>query len=276
MPAPPPADQFWLLTGEVPSGPLTVAQVHAELAAGRATWQTPACPVGGATWLPLVQTPGIGPPALPRTAADARPPAAPPSSVAVATTPSIDEPASEGVDVATAATPASARRTTPSPDAPPAESPYIPAATPRPAQPQVAAEPVRTTAAPTDERPSKPNGSNRFWLLVGAETIGPFRVADIRYKLQAGELTPDAKARRVGTEEWVALTDAVGTLPPRLPVGPKAPPSGDAAPAEKPAPRQRTVAPEAPPGGGSTAPIEVRCGCGRLARSAPSAAKNFN
>lgn len=57
----PPADQFWLLTGEVPAGPYSVQQVHAELAAGRATWQTPSCPVGGTTWLPLHKTPGIGP-----------------------------------------------------------------------------------------------------------------------------------------------------------------------------------------------------------------------
>jgi hypothetical protein len=58
---PPPSVQFWLLTGEVPAGPYSVQQIHAELAAGRATWQTPACPVGGSTWLPLVRTPGVGP-----------------------------------------------------------------------------------------------------------------------------------------------------------------------------------------------------------------------
>lgn len=58
-----PVAQFWLMTGEVPSGPFTVDQVHAEVAAGRATWQTLACPVGtaDATWRPLVQTAGIGP-----------------------------------------------------------------------------------------------------------------------------------------------------------------------------------------------------------------------
>ena len=54
-------DQFWLLTGEVPTGPFTVAQIHAELAAGRATWQTSACLVGGNSWQPLIQTPGLGP-----------------------------------------------------------------------------------------------------------------------------------------------------------------------------------------------------------------------
>ena len=62
MPDPaPPADQFWLLTGEVPTGPFTVTQIHEKIAAGDATWQTPACPVGGSKWLPLFQTPGIGP-----------------------------------------------------------------------------------------------------------------------------------------------------------------------------------------------------------------------
>lgn len=70
----PPPDQFWLLTGEVPAGPYGVPQIHAELAAGRATWQTPACPVGGSTWLPLVRTPGIGPAAGPGAAS--APPAA--------------------------------------------------------------------------------------------------------------------------------------------------------------------------------------------------------
>lgn len=62
MPDPAPtADQFWLLTGEVPAGPFTLAQVHAKLADGEVTWQTPACPVGGTTWLPLLKTLGIGP-----------------------------------------------------------------------------------------------------------------------------------------------------------------------------------------------------------------------
>jgi hypothetical protein len=51
------------MTGEIPTGPFTVEQVHAEVAAGRATGQTLACPIGtaDATWRPLVQTAGIGP-----------------------------------------------------------------------------------------------------------------------------------------------------------------------------------------------------------------------
>ncbi|QJW93145.1 hypothetical protein [Frigoriglobus tundricola] len=53
--------RYWLLIGEVPSGPFAVAEVHAKLAAHEATWETPACAVGGGTWLPLVRTPGVGP-----------------------------------------------------------------------------------------------------------------------------------------------------------------------------------------------------------------------
>lgn len=59
----PPTAQFWLKIGEIPSGPMTLEQVHIELAEGRATWQTLACPIGTgeSVWRPLVQTPGIGP-----------------------------------------------------------------------------------------------------------------------------------------------------------------------------------------------------------------------
>ena len=55
--------QYWLLTTDVPAGPFTLEQVHTELTAGRATWQTLACAVGGQEWKPLVKIPGIGPPA---------------------------------------------------------------------------------------------------------------------------------------------------------------------------------------------------------------------
>ncbi len=177
---PPSSEQFWLLTGEVPSGPFTVAQIHAELAASRANWQTPACPVGGAAWLPLVQTPGIGPAAGP----DAAGPASSPGASA-------------------------------------AKPPDLPVA-------------------------AKPDG--RFWLLVGTETTGPFRPSEIRYKLQAGELSPDAKARRVGTEVWVPLTEAVGALPPRPPAIPEAPPAADTAAATPPAPAGSSASPSTPEG----------------------------
>lgn len=52
---------YWLLVGNLPSGPFTAEQVHAKLAAGEVTWETRACRLGDSTWLPLVQTPGLGP-----------------------------------------------------------------------------------------------------------------------------------------------------------------------------------------------------------------------
>lgn len=66
------AVRFWLLAGPTPSGPFTVAEVHAELAAGRAAWDTPACVVGATAWQPLLRTPGVGPHA--ETASPAPPP----------------------------------------------------------------------------------------------------------------------------------------------------------------------------------------------------------
>lgn len=80
--------QFWLLTGQVPTGPFTVEQVHAELAAGRATWQTPACAVGGHEWRPLVQTPGVGPTPVSPLA----PPPAPPESSSPPAEPAVPVP----------------------------------------------------------------------------------------------------------------------------------------------------------------------------------------
>jgi len=94
MPATP-AQQFWLMTGEVPTGPFTVEQIHTELASGRATWQTPACAVGGHEWRPLVQTPGVGPtpvsplapPASPASSSPPAEPAVPVPSVTVGAAP---------------------------------------------------------------------------------------------------------------------------------------------------------------------------------------------
>ncbi len=56
-----PADRYWLLAGETPTGPFTAGHLHAELAAGRLSWQTPACRVGESVWQPLLHTPGFGP-----------------------------------------------------------------------------------------------------------------------------------------------------------------------------------------------------------------------
>lgn len=227
--AQPTTDQFWLLTGDVPSGPFTVAQVHAKLATGDATWQTPACAVGGGQWLPLLQTPGIGP-------------SGPPVSGGVG------QRSSE-------ASPQPARNTSPATqNAPPAAVKGSP-----PHDDDGRPQPV---AEPNSAGPGQPGQSNRFWLQVGTDTTGPFRVADIRYRVQTGEIPTDAKARRVGTDEWVSLTDAVGSLPP-LHAKPKAPPAGRPVAAEQPASRRSVAEPE-PPGGGVSKTVEVRCGCGRL------------
>ena len=59
MPAPEAA--FWLLVGDTPTGPFPLVVVHEKLAAGEVTWDTRACPVGATDWLPLRQTPGVGP-----------------------------------------------------------------------------------------------------------------------------------------------------------------------------------------------------------------------
>lgn len=59
MPAPEPA--FWLLTGDTPAGPFPLAISHEKLAAKEITWETRACPVGAANWLPLRPAPGVGP-----------------------------------------------------------------------------------------------------------------------------------------------------------------------------------------------------------------------
>jgi len=53
-------DRFWLLVGNTPDGPFDVATIRARLAAGTATGQALACPVGGKAWVPLAQVPGSG------------------------------------------------------------------------------------------------------------------------------------------------------------------------------------------------------------------------
>jgi hypothetical protein len=58
-----PVDRLWLLAGTTPTGPFPAGHLHAELAAGRVGWQTPACRVGESVWQPLLHTPGFGPPA---------------------------------------------------------------------------------------------------------------------------------------------------------------------------------------------------------------------
>ncbi len=126
--AQPPADQFWLLAGDVPTGPFTVAQVHGRLAAGDATWQTPACPVGGGKWLPLLETPGIGPNgSIPGDTAEQP---TPPKLVPEPPAPQPGKPVP--------ATPTRSRATPPplpeAPPAPVAEPPVVSSPAPRPAE----------------------------------------------------------------------------------------------------------------------------------------------
>lgn len=85
------AVRYWLLAGPTPTGPFSVAEVHAELAAGRATWDTPACVVGATAWQPLLRTPGVGPHV--ETAPTALPPAVPGSTTPVPAPPPPPTPA---------------------------------------------------------------------------------------------------------------------------------------------------------------------------------------
>src|SRR5688572_5506450 len=71
------ATHYWLMTGDVPSGPFDIRQVHAKLAAGDVTWETHACAGGDSTWLPLARVPGLGPAAVDVPRADPAPPATP-------------------------------------------------------------------------------------------------------------------------------------------------------------------------------------------------------
>ncbi len=41
-----------------------MVEIHAKLSAGEITWQTRAAPMGSSDWLPLLHTPGLGPPTL--------------------------------------------------------------------------------------------------------------------------------------------------------------------------------------------------------------------
>lgn len=59
------AGKLWVMTGDVPTGPFTVAQIHSKLESGEVTWNTLTCPLGGSTWVPLVRFPEIGPSGAP-------------------------------------------------------------------------------------------------------------------------------------------------------------------------------------------------------------------
>ena len=59
---PPPEPQVWLMVNDVPAGPFTRAVVHAKLAAGEVTWQSPTCRLGTSSWLPLERVTEISSP----------------------------------------------------------------------------------------------------------------------------------------------------------------------------------------------------------------------
>jgi hypothetical protein len=75
--------RYWLLIGNAPAGPFSADQLNFKLLAGEITWQALACPVGGTTWLPLAQLPGLGPTAVPVQAVQNVPP--PPPAPVLAT-----------------------------------------------------------------------------------------------------------------------------------------------------------------------------------------------
>jgi len=58
--------RYWLMSDNTPTGPYTVLQIHAKLAEGEITWQTPACEIGGSPWRPLIETPHLGPGTAPQ------------------------------------------------------------------------------------------------------------------------------------------------------------------------------------------------------------------
>lgn len=55
-----PTPSFWLLAGDAPSGPFPLAALYEKLVAGEIAWDTRACLVGSAEWLPLRSHPGLG------------------------------------------------------------------------------------------------------------------------------------------------------------------------------------------------------------------------
>ena len=61
MPFDPPSMQYWVLSGDIPSGPFDIQQLHAKLANGEVKGDTQVCLIGGSSWFPLVRIPGILP-----------------------------------------------------------------------------------------------------------------------------------------------------------------------------------------------------------------------
>jgi len=47
--------RYWILVGEIPTGPFTSSEILAQIQSGKCQWITMSCVVGGAMWLPLNQ-----------------------------------------------------------------------------------------------------------------------------------------------------------------------------------------------------------------------------
>lgn len=179
MPSVPPAtEQFWLLTGEVPTGPFSVDQIHAKIASGNATWQTPACPVGGSNWLPIVRTPGLGPVAVGTPA----PASEPTASAAPNSPPPLQKPATD---------PPAPGRVIPPPLPSISSSPGAPAVPPEPAP-----------ADPKSERIGAAIGIGIVLLLIAGgvygvswvwEQIRPLTATEVCKKLDDAKTAAEAK-----------------------------------------------------------------------------------
>jgi hypothetical protein len=195
-----PTEQFWLLTGEVPSGPFTVAQIHDKLATGDATWQTPACPVGGSAWLPLVRVRGIGP---------------------VAPEPAAEAPAIKTGEVTPLPTPPAMPPQHPSADPPaPVRAPPLPFTSsppvPPPATPAVPSEPAPVPAAPKSEFVGIGIGIGVLLLLLAGvgygvywtwEQLRPATATEVCKKLD--EVKTAADAKKYVTPRMHPLIDAM-------------------------------------------------------------------
>ncbi len=79
--------RYWVLVGGRPAGPVDASQ------AGAVGLDTLVCPVGGSTWLPLRQVPGIAAPAAPSPVVGAAPPRPGGGALTVASTVPLPAPA---------------------------------------------------------------------------------------------------------------------------------------------------------------------------------------
>lgn len=77
--------RFWVMNAGRPDGPFDVQKIHEMLTSGVIGWQAQACLVGESKWTPLIETPGVGPTAIPVASIVAgKPPALPSGHVSSA------------------------------------------------------------------------------------------------------------------------------------------------------------------------------------------------